>query len=112
MLEINDTVYLTKPQEKRIPIEVTSSQLHKIVGKKDGFYQVENQVTGYKMFVKSDRLIKESKFSDKEKLKIRKNSIEKILQRNRLSGATMLDREDVADLEDELDKINAQLEGN
>lgn len=48
---------------------------------------------------------------ERKNLEQRKREIENLLHNNRLSGCSILDREDVEDLENELDSINSKLKG-
>lgn len=77
---------------------------YKVVGKRPGATQVENITNGFRMFVAPARIISIRQTEN------RKKEIESILERNRRSGSVILDREDIDELQLELDLINERLE--
>ena len=77
---------------------------YRVTGKRDGFTQVENVENGFKMFVAPSRIISIKQTEN------RKKEIESILDHNKRSGSVILDRDDIDELQLELDLINNRLE--
>lgn len=77
---------------------------YKVVGKRPGATQVENITNGFRMFVAPSRIISIRQTEN------RKKEIESILERNRRSGSVILDKDDIDELQLELDLINERLE--
>ena len=85
-------------------LESKSPCPYRVIGKRDGFTQVENVVNGFKMFVDTKQIISIKQTEN------RKKEIESILDHNKRSGSVILDRDDIDDLQLELDLINNRLE--
>ena len=85
-------------------LESKSPCPYRVTGKRDGFTQVENVVNGFKMFVNTKQIISIKQTEN------RKKEIESILDHNKRSGSVILDRDDIDELQLELDLINNRLE--